>query len=126
MSRDRFLRLLDAAETSSSKHDGTYWQANGENDLITRPGTMIPYDKITTREISPAEMPAGTTAVQAAESIQLNEIINLFSQTATRIIIFDPNRHPVYIIRQKNVPADCQRMQRLLIILMSRQTGKML
>jgi hypothetical protein len=71
---------------------------------ITRAGTMIPYDKITKFEITAASMPAGTTAVAAADATPLNQITARFNQTATRIIIFDPNRHPIYVVRQKNIP----------------------
>jgi hypothetical protein len=86
---------------------------------------MIPYDKITKREISPAEMPAGTTAVQAAEAIQLTEIINLLirRQHASSFLILTAIRYILFV--KRTYRPDYQRMRRSVAILTPLQTGRM-
>jgi hypothetical protein len=58
---------------------------------------MIPYDKIAKIERPRAE----------AREVHMDEVVKLFSPPVTRVIVFDhATKQPIFIIRQKRVPAD--------------------
>jgi hypothetical protein len=58
---------------------------------------MIPYDKVAKIERPRAE----------AREVHMDDVVKLFSPPVTRVIVFDhATRQPIFIIRQKRVPAD--------------------
>lgn len=77
---------------------------NGGSDPITRAGTMTPYQSIPRIELDPAAA-AELGAVAAAEAIPLSEIQNqLGSSGPSRVIIFDHNKVPVFVVFRTAMP----------------------
>lgn len=72
-----------------------------EAEPVTAPHRMIPFDKIT--GIILPESPTGTPrdALALADAIALGTIRALYSNTVTRVIVFDRARFPLLIVRQK-------------------------
>ncbi|HEY9012751.1 MAG TPA: hypothetical protein VIN06_17225 [Devosia sp.] len=74
-----------------------------DSEPITSPTRMIPFEKITHYELKPKD---DGTGLEDPGGVDFSAIKPLFSATVSRIIILDPNKRPVRIVRQKLVPAD--------------------
>jgi|GEM_PF-5802128 len=73
-------------------------------DPITRPGTMVPFDRVVRHQMS-ADFIKERDPKVAAEDIDLSEIVGLFQPPGiVRIVIFDDKKIPVYVIRHEAMP----------------------
>jgi len=72
-----------------------------DDEPVTAPHRMIPLDKITGLVLP--ETPAGQprNALALADALRLGTIRTSYSNTVTRVIVFDRPRFPLLIIRQK-------------------------
>jgi hypothetical protein len=76
----------------------------GDLEPITRPGTMVEFARIIRYEL--VNQTATIEAAEAAaEVIPLSTFIALFQPPGvTRIIVFDADRHPVFVLRHEALP----------------------
>jgi hypothetical protein len=83
--------------------------------IIDSPGLMIAYDKITKIELTASEVAAAGSA--AAAALKRADLLSpLFSDTVTRVIVFSPERWPLYVIRQKNMSANITTVAQYLAV----------
>ena len=76
-----------------------------DEEPLTRPGTMIPFDRIIRREMTPEEI-AGRDPSTAAEDLPLAELHQLFNPPGiVRVVIFDDKKIPVLVLRHDAMPA---------------------
>lgn len=68
---------------------------SGDNDPITGPGRFIAYEKITKIVVPSTESHA------QADQLEMEGVRKNFSDSITRLIIFDDKKRVVYIIRKK-------------------------
>jgi len=85
----------------------------GDHEPITSPTRMIPADKITgivlggPRKVPttvPGALGGAGTYPEVVERVAMADILWMFSNTVSRVIIFDAQMRPKAIIRQKLVP----------------------
>jgi hypothetical protein len=92
---------------------------DGDRESITSPTRMIPLAKITGIVLKgprkhPAESGADLTKApeggdvypDKAEDVPMKDIVWMFSDTVSRVIIFDPQMRAVMVIRKKLVPPE--------------------
>jgi hypothetical protein len=67
---------------------------------------VVEYEKITRKELD-QDVATSEAAEQAAARLKLKEFDDIFrtSATASRIIVFDRKRRPIFIIRKRRMPA---------------------
>ena len=76
---------------------------------ITKPGTMIPYERIIRYEIESKDLASGQDAMMVAAQIKLNNFVSRFNPPGVvRVVIFDDNRHPVFVLNNDLMPANIQ------------------
>jgi hypothetical protein len=82
-------------------------KSDANADPITRPGTMIPYDRIVRHELLDAEMLAGGgDPKKAADLLKLSIFEEMFKPPGiVRVVIFDNQRHPIYVLRHELMPS---------------------
>jgi hypothetical protein len=76
-----------------------------EEEPLTRPGTMIPFERIIRREMTPAEIADRDPAIAAAD-LALAELQKLFNPPGiVRLVIFDDKKVPVFVLHHDAMPA---------------------
>ena len=74
--------------------------ASGPVQTVTDPARMIPYDGIGKLVVDRA----------SARKASMDDVIALFNDNTTRVIVFDRSRQPVFVIRRKLVPEAWQKL----------------